>query len=399
MPEENKWSTRRFDLIKGGILLGILLLLLIAFNRSPNAGSEKAEATQPGSTEIQVETHSVSTEVRGETLPVSTDPVVNQPQTGEDGTVSLSGNAQPGSTVELWVGETKLAVVPVDESGKWSYTGQLPPGDYEIVARTVSSEGETVSESQAMVVHVESPTPQVGAVVIQIESVSMETGGLVTLSGSTQDGVTVEVWAGETRLASVPVQGDGSWSATVQLEPGDYLVAARSLSPEGEILDESQAVAVTVTATAAVTVNKPQVDASGEVSLSGTGEPGATIEILEDGVVVATSVVNQAGQWAASYTAAIGDHTLTVMVQGQTGEEASAASVVVQVPSSEGGQSYIVKRGDWLKQLARRFYGDSERWINIYNATNARAAVDSSYHVIVNPNYILPGWKIWIPEP
>ncbi len=115
--------------------------------------------------------------------------------------------------------------------------------------------------------------------------------------------------------------------------------------------------------------------------------------------MVATSVVNQDSQWAASYTAAAGDHTLTVKVQGQAGEEASAASVVVQVPSSEGGQIYIVKSGDWLKQLARRFYGDPERWIDIYDATNAKAAVDSSFHVIVNPNYLLPGWKIWIPEP
>ncbi len=399
MPEENKWSTRRFDLIKGGVLLGILLLLLIAYNMSPNAASEKVEQTQAVATEVQRETQPGSTEVLVETQPLSTAPVVNQPPTSEDGTVSFSGSAQPGSSVELWAGDVKLAVVPVDASGNWAYTGQLPPGDYEIVARTVNAEGETVDESQAVAVQIDVPTPQAEAVVVQIGSISMETGGLVTLSGSTEDGVTVEVWAGETRLSSVPVQDDGSWSATVQLVPGDYLVAARSLSPEGEILGESHSVAVTVTAVANVTVNKPQVDASGKVSLSGTGEPGASVEILEDGVMVATSVVNQDGQWAASYTAAAGDHTLTVKVQGQAGEEASAASVVVQVPSSEGGQIYIVKSGDWLKQLARRFYGDPERWIDIYDATNAKAAVDSSFHVIVNPNYLLPGWKIWIPEP
>ncbi len=163
---------------------------------------------------------------------------MNQPQTSEDGTVSFSGSAQPGSSVELWAGDVKLAVVPVDASGNWAYTGQLPPGDYEIVARTVNAEGETVDELQAVAVQIDVPTPQAEAVVVQIGSISMETGGLVTLSGSTEDGVTVEVWAGETRLASVPVQGDGSWSATVQLVPGDYLVAARSLSPEGEILGE-----------------------------------------------------------------------------------------------------------------------------------------------------------------
>jgi hypothetical protein len=84
MPEENKWSTRRFDLIKGGILLGILLLLLIAFTRSPNVTSEEAEPTQ-----------AVATEVQGDTQPVSIAPIVNPPQTGEAGAVSFSGSAEP----------------------------------------------------------------------------------------------------------------------------------------------------------------------------------------------------------------------------------------------------------------------------------------------------------------
>jgi nucleoid-associated protein YgaU len=49
--------------------------------------------------------------------------------------------------------------------------------------------------------------------------------------------------------------------------------------------------------------------------------------------------------------------------------------------------------------LARRYYGDSRRWIDIYEATNAKAAQDPSYHKIGNPSYLLPGWKLWIPEP
>jgi hypothetical protein len=289
---------RRYDLAKGAVLLVVLVLLAIAFVIRPNAAPDQQQPA-PAAT----------VQSRQQTLPVGAAVVWDPPQTTADGSVSLSGSAEPGSTVELWAGEIELAAIPVAADGKWSYAGQLDPGDYQIVARTVSVEGQVLNESEAV------------------------------------------------------------------------------------------AVSVSVTPAAAVTVNEPQVDASGEVALSGTGEPGATLDILSDGVVVASAVVGEDGAWTVRYAASAGEHTVAVRVQGQAGEDTAVARVAVIGTAPGGGQSYVVQNGDWLIKLARRYYGEPGRWIDIYEATNAKAVQDPSYHKIENPNYLAPGWKIWIPEP
>jgi nucleoid-associated protein YgaU len=80
--------------------------------------------------------------------------------------------------------------------------------------------------------------------------------------------------------------------------------------------------------------------------------------------------------------------------------EAEAILPTPDVTEDSGdGQDYIVEFGDWLMGLAREFYGDGARWEDIFNATNAKAAEDSSYATIEDPNALVTGWKIWIPLP
>jgi branched-chain amino acid transport system substrate-binding protein len=63
-----------------------------------------------------------------------------------------------------------------------------------------------------------------------------------------------------------------------------------------------------------------------------------------------------------------------------------------------GGQEYIVQADDWLSKLADKNYGDVLAWPIIWEATNAKAAEDSTFAVIENPNLIEVGQKLWIPD-
>lgn len=76
------------------------------------------------------------------------------------------------------------------------------------------------------------------------------------------------------------------------------------------------------------------------------------------------------------------------------------AGIVAAAPPAqeEGeGQIYIVKPGDGLIQLAKKFFGDGDAYTRIVEATTALAAADSSFRVISDPNIILVGEKLWIP--
>src|SRR5262245_36743747 len=61
------------------------------------------------------------------------------------------------------------------------------------------------------------------------------------------------------------------------------------------------------------------------------------------------------------------------------------------------GQAYVVQSGDWLSKLADKFFGDPQAWPLIVKATQAKAATDSSFTTIADPNMIEVGQKLWIP--
>lgn len=74
-----------------------------------------------------------------------------------------------------------------------------------------------------------------------------------------------------------------------------------------------------------------------------------------------------------------------------------AVVVLAAPPRQEGGQEYTVQADDWLSKLAEKFYGDAQAYQAIVTATNARAAHDSSFNTINDPNRIEVGQKLYIP--
>ncbi|MCG3208178.1 MAG: hypothetical protein FOGNACKC_01780 [Anaerolineae bacterium] len=67
-------------------------------------------------------------------------------------------------------------------------------------------------------------------------------------------------------------------------------------------------------------------------------------------------------------------------------------------PQQGGGQEYTVQADDWLSKLAEKNYGDVLAWPVIWQATNAKAAEDTSFVAIPDPNVIEVGQKLWIPD-
>jgi ABC-type sugar transport system substrate-binding protein len=61
-------------------------------------------------------------------------------------------------------------------------------------------------------------------------------------------------------------------------------------------------------------------------------------------------------------------------------------------------QDYTVALADWLSKLADLYYGDVLSYPAIVMATNMKAAEDSTYAVVVDPDVIEPGWKLCIPS-
>ncbi len=67
-------------------------------------------------------------------------------------------------------------------------------------------------------------------------------------------------------------------------------------------------------------------------------------------------------------------------------------------PAQTGGQEYTVQAGDWLSKIAEKYYGDRLAYSVIVAATNAKAAEDSSFSAISDPNALEVGQKLWLPD-
>ncbi len=75
-----------------------------------------------------------------------------------------------------------------------------------------------------------------------------------------------------------------------------------------------------------------------------------------------------------------------------------AAPAALAAPAAqEQGAEYVVQADDWLSKLAEKFYGDPLAYPAIVEATNQKAAVDSNFATIDNPDVIEIGQKLFIP--
>jgi nucleoid-associated protein YgaU len=320
----------------------------------------------------------------------------------------LSGTGQPGATVEVWEGATKIGTATVGADGAWSLTAKVADGARSLTVRTVDAAGKTLNEAPAVAVTVPKIVAQ--AKINAPAPADFTTDG-VKLAGTGQPGETVEVWDGVNKLGVVKVGADGTWTLTGKLGEGSHKMLARTVDAAGATLNWSPLVDVVVPkAVALPKLNTPAAadfSAAG-VKLGGTGQPGAIIEVWDGATRVMTATVGADGAWSGAGKLAEGSHKLavrTVDAAGKTLNEAPAVDVTVPKPQTPtptpglaaAGQAYIVKPEDWLSKLAQTFYGDVKLYTLIIEGTNAKAAVDPTFIKITDPNRIEPGQKLWIP--
>jgi hypothetical protein len=342
----NKPNTLYFDLAKGGVVLFLIIALFFSWGRGDDGGSQTASGPQ---TEV------TASAPGGGGTPVAPltpgTPGIAPPVITGDGGVTFSGTGTPGSTVEIWANGEMVGEVAVSEGGTWVYETTPAPGDYQVVLVTRDADGNIQDQSGPI-------------------------------------GVTVP--------PATPLPGEGSGPPTGSGDPSE---------PPPDLVEAT-------------------VTESGEVTISGTGEPGSTVVIIEDGIEATTVVVEADGTFTVMYQSTAGDHVFELQTgtpdsggtppdsSGSVPSETPAAPesspaptapaqptpTRTPIPIPPGGLDYIVQPNEWLVDLARRYYGDPSRWVDIYVMTNTKATLDPSYAFLSDPNYVAAGWKIFIPE-
>jgi nucleoid-associated protein YgaU len=84
----------------------------------------------------------------------------------------------------------------------------------------------------------------------------------------------------------------------------------------------------------------------------------------------------------ADFSNVLSGGSSTAPTPGMGGPETGA-------PSMTTGRTYVVVSGDSLSKIAKREYGDAQKWPKIYEANR---------NIIKNPDLIYPGQELRIPE-
>lgn len=277
---------------------------------------------------------------------VTADNTVNA---GENGAgFSITGSSTAGAVLEVTL-QGVTQTVTVGSDGSWTATwaaGTLTAGEYDATVTATTTDWAGNTNTQTHTFRVDTTTSVAFATTpVAVDDVvnATEAAAGVTLTGTAEAGATVQVsWNGTSLPATVAA--DGSWSVTFPagaVPGGSYASTATVTATDAAGNTASATRLVTVDTETSVAFNASQAGGDSIVSgsergagltLTGTAEPGATVEVTFQGVT-RTVTASGTGDWSASYAAGdypagTYDSTATVVSTDAAGNTATASHVI-----------------------------------------------------------------------
>ena len=260
----------------------------------------------------------------------------------DDTTPTFNGSGTPGNTILIKDGDKVIGTTIVNESGNWEFTPTPPlsEGKYQISFTEKNPEGTESAPTPPFELTIDITPPGNGGIDLVIDNAGLVTGSIAnggttddttpTLSGGGQTpGDTVTIIDNGEPLATVIVAPDGTWTYTPPpLNEGEHPFTLIVTDPAGNASDPSDPYTIIVDTTAPAApvitgVLDDQAGITGNISsggltndarptISGTGEPGATVEVSSNGVPLGTALVNASGQWTLPVTADLPENLNTL---------------------------------------------------------------------------------------
>lgn len=273
-------------------------------------------------------TLSLSSQVKGsDGNPIHSGSVVYSVDGTQIGTASLAGDSFVSS---------------------WSIP-QLAMGTHTIHAAYSGSDGSIVFDPSSADQQIDiEPPPPAAPEVAGVADGSSSTSGQYSLSGHGTPGDTIAILANGDVVRTATIGADGSWSAAFALGPGAYAISTIETGPGGSSEPSTANVSVQPTAPSVGGPYPGTTFTSMTTEVSGTATPGATINVLRNGVVIATTTAGEDGSYSVGVDLVAGPNALSVSqtVNGQSSalsgvvynEAPAAPSITSPAPSASSQQ-------------------------------------------------------------
>ncbi|EOY5729990.1 BapA/Bap/LapF family large adhesin [Enterobacter bugandensis] len=376
--------------------------------RSP-AASVTIDLTAPGTPTIG----SVIDDVGPVTGPLTSG------QTTNDSQPTLTGTGAVGDTISIYNNGVLLDSVVVGNTGTWSYTTpDLPEGSNVLTIRETDPAGNQSGPSADFTIVVDSisttpvitsVTDNVGNTATPVASGSETNDATPTLSGTADANSIVTIFDGTTQIAVVTADGTGAWSFTPEtaLVEGPHAFTVQATDPQGNLslVSDPWSVVVDLTAPTVPTLDTVSDNVPGGVTgnltsgqatndntptISGTGQAGSTIYIMNNGTQLGTTTVDVNGNWSFTPTTPLddGSYSLRAYATDAAGNASANSSVLAFTVDTAGPGVPVVTSviDDVAPTTGTLTSGNSTN--DARPTFNGTGDVGSTVHVIVDGNEI-----------
>ena len=270
-------------------------------------------------------------------------PVINP----TDGT-TITGTAEPGAQIDLDLDGDGSGDVSIDvgSDGNWTYTPDTPLEDGDTVTATATDDAGNTSEPATQTVDASSQTPAIDSAT---DDVGDQTGELdsgdssddttPTLNGSgAEAGATISVFVDDELIGSTEADSAGKWSFTAddELSEGEVTFTVSATDALGNESGRSDPFVLVIDTTAPAA---PTIDAGDGSEITGTSEPGSTVEvdIDGDGTPDDSVEVGEDGNWSVMpETPPAAGTEITATATDDAGNMSDPASDTVDSPPEPG---------------------------------------------------------------
>ena len=236
-----------------------------------------------------------------------------------DNTITFSGTADAGTTVNVYRGVTVVATGVADGTGHWTATSSVQPDGYaSFNARAVDAAGNLSAASSPVILYIDTTAPTVPVISgfgddTGVAGDNVTADNTLTLNGTADVGSTIVVYDNGSEIGTAVVSG-GNWSfTTAQLADGSHSLTAVARDNAGNVSASSSTLDVTVDTTApGAPVISGFADDSGvtgdnvtndtSLTLSGTAEAHSSVEVFDGNTSLGTIVADGSGNWSFDAT-------------------------------------------------------------------------------------------------
>ncbi len=279
---------------------------------------------------------------------------------------TASGSGEPGATVEVRdAANAVIGTATVQPDGSWTTPLAPTPADGSNVTAVQMALGSNDSAPATTPVDYSPGIPNA-------PSISPSDGS--TASGTGEPGATVEVRdAANAVIGTATVQPDGSWTTPLAPTPADGSdIEAIQTDPAGnESLPASETIDYVPGAPTAPVIN-PSVGPSA----TGTGEPGAVVDVTdENGDPIGTATVQPDGSWSTTLSPMPDDGSVITAIQTDPGGNASAPTTetVTNGVGSSGTPTQINTDTGGYQSPPKTLVMDDGRVLHIWSNDGASA--------------------------